>query len=486
MKKNILFILLIIIAIISCEKEVFVENEIKESFSYGKLLVECLPGKSLVFLNGKNTGFQTGDTIKFIEPGNYKLTLKQNLFNDTTLNVVIKPDLLTKEFVNFYLDPNNFGKIYCDANKQFATIYLNDNKTNLYTPALITRLFPGDHKIKISLVNHRSDSAKVKVEAGKTSYLYFNLEDTSKWVSYTISNSPLTSNHLSSIVVDKNNVKWIGTRDQGLFSFDDKKWNIYQKSNSQLIYDFINYLSVDDQNNLWIATTGGLMRKNGNQWIDYSSNLPSTYVTSIAHDKNGITWIGTSNGLVKFNGSSWIVFNTSNSTIPSNFITTVAVDNSNNIWIGTSSNGVGYFNGSTWQNYNMNNMKLPVNVGNSIKYVKVDINGIVWVAHVQNLIAGEQGGLTSFDGTSWKQVSLVGLPTQQVEYIYIDSNKNKWIATKNGFGYFLNDFSVKVFNTTNSPLTASQVVGLVIDKNFDLFVATYGGGMCKVKRYNYY
>ncbi len=485
MKKRILIYFVMTILFISCEKKVFVESEIKEEFSNGNLLIESLPGPASIYVDGKNSGYKTGDTIKFLSFGNYKITLKQKLFRDTTFNISIYENSISKILIDYYKNPGHFGKIYCGSNKNGAAIILDNKKMDLVTPATISMVFPGEHKVKYNLPEHRSDSVKVNVEGGKTIYVSIALEDTSKWVSYTLANSPISANHLSSIVVDKNNVKWIGTRDQGLCYFDGKKWYVFKKENSPLIFDFINYLSIDEQNNLWIATTGGLMKKSGNNWIDYTSNLPSSYVTSIAHDKIGNTWIGTSNGLVKYDGNTWKVLNTSNSNIPANFVTSISIDKSNNVWIGTSANGVGFYDGSTWKNFNMSNMKLQRNLGNGIRYVKVDNNGIVWVAHVQNLIAGELGGLTTYDGVNWTQVSLLGVPADQVETVYIDSKNQKYVGTKNGFGYFVNSFSLKYFNTSNSPLTASQVVGISLDQNEDLYVVTFGGGMCKIKKGNY-
>lgn len=484
MKKYIFFLLLLLI-VSSCKKEVFVETEIEEKFVYGDLLITSIPGPANIFIDNKNSGFQTGEIIKYLSPGSHKILLKQNLLKDTTFYVNVVANQLTEYNVNYYLNPGHFGKIYCSSNKNGAKIFLDNVNTNLVTPATISMVFPGEHKIKFTMENHRDDSVKIYVEGGKTIFASAVLEDTSKWVSYTLTNSPITSNHLSAIVVDKNNVKWIGTRDQGLLSFDGKKWNIFRKENSPLIYDFINDLSVDNNNNIWIATTGGLMKKSGSTWIDYTSNLPSTYVTSIAHDKNGNTWIGTQNGLVKFNGVSWQTINTLNSSIPSNFITSISIDNLDRIWIGTSANGIGLFNGTTWQNYTMSNMNIPKNLGNSIRKVKVDQDGTVWVAHVQNLIAGELGGFSYYNGRNWGPVSLYGIPDNQIETIYVDSKNLKWVGTKNGFGYFRYPNLVKSFNTTNSPLTASQVVGIHLDNNDDLYVITFGGGMCKVKKGNY-
>jgi len=478
-------IVTLIILLISCEKQVFVESEEKEILSYGKILIESIPGPAQVYIDGRNSGFTTLDTIKFISVGSHKITLRQNLFKDTTLIVSVDDKFTAKIIVDYFKNPGHFGKVYCNSSPTGALIYLDGKSTNLLTPNTLSYLFPGEHQLKFTKAEYRSDSIKVYAKGGTTVNALVSLEDTSKWVNYNINNSPITANHLSSIVVDKNNIKWIGTRDQGLCSFDGKNWKIFKKENSPLIYDFINFLAVDEKNNLWIATTGGLMMKNGNNWIDYSSHLPSTYVTSIAFDKAGNTWIGTMNGLVKFNGSTWQVYNINNSEIPGNFVTTISIGNDNKIWVGTSANGLAWFDGLTWKTYLISNMKIPRNLGNSIRYIKVDNDGIVWVAHLQNLIVGDLGGFTKFDGVSWTDIKLVGVPSDQIETIYVDSKNNKWVGTKNGLGKFLQTFSVTAYTTINSAIPASQIVGVAIDAYDDLFVATFGGGLGKGRNGKY-
>ena len=51
-----------------------------------------------------------------------------------------------------------------------------------------------------------------------------------QWIIYQTGNSGLPSNHISDIVIDSNNVKWIGT-DNGVAKFDDTTWTVYKPLN---------------------------------------------------------------------------------------------------------------------------------------------------------------------------------------------------------------------------------------------------------------
>ncbi|MCL6100787.1 MAG: PEGA domain-containing protein, partial [Bacteroidetes bacterium] len=400
LKKYILILVIpVIMFFISCEQKVYTGDTVQPSAANGKIILKTVPEGATVYLNDKNMGVKTPDSLVWLQPGDYDVTLKLRLFKDIKFRATILSDNKVNYYYNYYSDPSNFGSIQCTSKPTSANVFLNDSLTGFKTPAVINNLFPGDYKVKLTLPNCRADSAIVTVKGGTTKSVSFTLDDTTKWVSYKINNSPIASNFVSSVVTDKNNVKWIGTLDKGLCRFDGKNWQIFTKSNSPLIYNFINCLAIDRNDNLWIGTPGGLMVYNGSTWIDYSSNLPSVYVSTVAFDNSGNTWIGTQEGLVKFDGSSWQTFRTTNSGLGGNFVLSLAVDVQNKIWIGTNAFGISVFDGKNWQVYNMSNMKLSLNVGNGVNSIAVDNSGIVWAAHISNPTTGETGGTTVFDGT---------------------------------------------------------------------------------------
>lgn len=471
--------------LLSCEQKVYTGETIQPAESNGKIVLRTdLPGAE-IYLNGKNMGIKTPDSLVWLQPGSYSITLKLKLFKDVKLNGTLVLGDKINLYYSYYNDPSNFGAIKCFSTPASANIIFNDSATGLKTPATLSNLFPGDYKIKVTYPACRPDSATVTVQGGYTQIISFALEDTTQWINYKVTNSPITSNYISCVAVDKNNVKWIGTLDKGLLKFDGKKWTIFQKANSPIVYDFISCLAVDRNNNLWVGMPGGLMVYNGTTWIDYTANLPAIFVSSITFDNSGNTWIGTQNGLVKYNGSSWKVYQTSNSGLSGNFILSVAADSKGKIWIGTNSFGISVFDGTNWKVYNMANMSLTQNVGNAINDIAVDNIGNVWVAHVANIPAGESGGTTMFDGTKWNLITLNGIPTTLVEKIWVDQNNYKWICSKGGLGKFMQVGDLTTFTTTNSKLPANQVKDVVIDSNGDLWIGTFGGGLAKLKKGNF-
>ncbi len=471
--------------ITSCKREVYTGTVEPQNNQTAKIVVHTQPEGAYIFLNGKNMGIKTPDSLTWLGAGKYTLTLKLDLFPDIKLPVALGYGERSSIDYNYFNDPNNFGSISCKSNPSNADIIMNDSALGLRTPSVLNGLFPGQYKIKLNLAGCRSDSAVVTIAGGKTQNVNIFLDDTTKWVSYKITNSPIPSNYISCLAVDKKNVKWFGTLDKGFAGFDGKNWRTFSKNNSPLIYDFINCIVVDNSNILWIGTSGGLMSFDGTTWMNYTNHLPSTFVTSLIIDNTGVMWIGTQNGLVKYNGSAWTTITTDNSGIAANFVTSLAVDPTNRIWIGSNANGISMFDGKNWKVYNMSNMALGAKVGNSIQDVAVDKDGIVWVAHIQNTITGDLGGLTMFNGTAWSIVTINGLPTETTQSINVDGDNYKWIGTKGGMAKFKYPSNITLFNTVNSKIPASQVQAAAVDAVGDLWIGTFGGGAAKLKKGNF-
>jgi ligand-binding sensor domain-containing protein len=478
-------LVLISILVLSCDKEVFTGPPDDPIPQNGRVAIESNPTGAKIYLNGRNMGITTPDTLKWLKTGTYVVTLKLGLFNDSIFTVNATDGALTDLYIDYYLNPGHFGKIECKSTPPDADITLNDVATGYKTPHTFTSLFPGTYKVKLTYPECRDDSSIVTVRGGKTFTYNPVLDDTTTWVSYNVNNSPVRANYLSTVVIDKNNTKWIGFGDRGVARFSGKNWTFYTKDNSALPFDAINSITVDSKNNIWVGTTGGLAVFNGSSWVNYSSNLPGTYVTSVAFDNLDRAWIGTNEGLVRFDGSTWQVYRTNNSGIPGNFVLSIDIDNQNRVWLGTNAFGIGMFDGTTWKVYNMANMNLGVNLGNGINSITVDNTGIVWAAHISSPLQNEVGGLSRFDGTSWTRILVPGVQVNLTESIYVDENNFKWLGTKGGAARFTQPNNPLIFTSQNSKLPVNQVKDLVIDKNGDLWFATFGGGLAKLKKGNF-
>ena len=460
----------------SCVKDVSVTEPVNDIKGVSKIIITSKPAGALIYLEGKNMGIITPDSLPWLLPGNYELKLKLGLFPDHKAQITIKDSDKLFYFYDYTTDPVNLGSIKCSSSPSGANIILNDSLLKVKTPYTITGLLPGNYKVKFTYALHRADSTYTDVRGSKTNDIYFALEDTSVWVSYNIKNSPLTSNNITFIAVDKYNIKWIGTDDGGVFNFDGKNWTSTNFGN------YVSCIYPDKSGSVWVGTYGNVEQYTG-KWTDYARFFQSPNVSSITVDNSGVPWVGTDYGIYFFQESKWIgyVFSDETVKLTSPNITAVTVDLAGRIWICTD-RGISIYNNGTWKAFFISSLGLPQNVGNSIVDVKADNDGIVWVAHKENLSKDETGGLTKFDGQSWSVVELPGFPTNYIKRIYVDANNYKWICTINGIARFKNPDKLLIYNYSNSKIPGNVITGAEVDAAGDLWVATFGGGIGKLKK----
>ncbi len=153
------------------------------------------------------------------------------------------------------------------------------------------------------------------------------------------------NNSFRSILVDNNNIVWIGTINNGLIRFDGTNYTIFNNTNSPVPSNNIYDLELAPDGKLWVGTDFGLGKLDGTNWTVYrTSNSGLTYnlITAIAFE-GSTTWVGTLNSLMKFDGgSTWTKFDTVNSQIPGGVVDVILVDNLGNKWLGTRDFAVAY------------------------------------------------------------------------------------------------------------------------------------------------
>ncbi|HSW54735.1 MAG TPA: PEGA domain-containing protein, partial [Ignavibacteriaceae bacterium] len=296
-----------ILIIIGCDKEVSrspVESDPPEGFIY----INSVPYRFTIFLNDKNTGRLTPDSISYIEAGDYEITLKKKYFKDTSLVVTLAANEKLQISIDIASNPSMYGNLSLQTSPAGAEIIINDSATGKITPSTFSGLFPGEYIVKFKLLNHRGEEIIAVVQSSKTNNYDEELRDTSVWVDYQVFNSGISSNNLTAITIDQNNVKWIGSLDRGLIRFDELSFTNYEVANSSIPANKINCIAVDNQNRIWVGTDFGIGIFNGSSWITYNRNnsgLTSEFINTIKFDNTGSAWIGTTSNLVKFDGSSW-------------------------------------------------------------------------------------------------------------------------------------------------------------------------------------
>ncbi len=78
--------------------------------------------------------------------------------------------------------------------------------------------------------------------------------DGENWTTYDIHNSPLTSNTIFDIAIDKDDNLWLCTCLGGLVKYDRKNnWTVYNQMNSGIAFNSLTTLVMDSYGNKWIA-----------------------------------------------------------------------------------------------------------------------------------------------------------------------------------------------------------------------------------------
>ncbi|MFN3194649.1 MAG: T9SS type A sorting domain-containing protein [Chlorobiota bacterium] len=115
------------------------------------------------------------------------------------------------------------------------------------------------------------------------------------WEVYNTENTVLTSTTFSEIVVDDNNVTWIGTGD-GLAKLENGELSLYNSSNSILPTQQVTDLFLDKSNLIWILYGDRIYRgRNGNFEL-YKSDLGGK---TIAVDDFGFLYLGINTRVIR-------------------------------------------------------------------------------------------------------------------------------------------------------------------------------------------
>jgi PEGA domain len=133
----------------------------------GNVYIESNPNGAQIFLDGMNTAKITPDTLKEIATGLHKITLKENNYIDTVINVVIQNNKTISESIK--LTPKiTTGNIYLSSNPAGAQVFLDSINTGKTTPDTLKNISPGNHKITLKKNNYVDTSVTIAVNVNQT------------------------------------------------------------------------------------------------------------------------------------------------------------------------------------------------------------------------------------------------------------------------------------------------------------------------------
>jgi len=155
---------------------------------------------------------------------------------------------------------------------------------------------------------------------------------------FTLSNSPIPSAEIRSILFEDNDTSkvWMAASG-GVVFFDGINWTLYSPANGFPVSSTEDII-IDHQGIKWVAA-GVLIKWIDSGYVVYTTSnsiLPEETAYKLAVDENDVVWVALSyGGLIRIEGENWNLFDMQNSPIPSDFVFSLAIDKHNNKWIAT-------------------------------------------------------------------------------------------------------------------------------------------------------
>lgn len=451
----------------TCNKEISVTPPDTPPPS-GFVYINSNPEGFHIYLDNKERRRITPDSLTWLSTGTYVITLKKNLFKDSTFIISASEKEKHSVFIDFTQNPYMRGNINCVSSPSNAEVFINDSSTGLFTPAILS-IMPGNYYVKYRLKYHRDDSVLTTVSSGKTSLAKFTMVDTTLWQDFNPPNAVVPTNNFTCVAVDKNDLVWVGSLSGGYFSFNGDTWKSYYNSLGPLI----NCIAVDANNIKYIGTYRGMIViYNESSTVEYgftSSGFPDFHINAIAPDNNGNCYVGTNKSITKF--PSWAdftpVFFDIRIALP---ITSLVVDKNNNVWAGIKDSCVAKsLSQKLWVSYTSFSSGL---INNNVLALALSSSGEIWAGFDNNSVFGN--GLSYFDGTNWNKVFPIP-PASRTNTIFIDKDDIKWIGTSQGLVKFSSPSGATTFNYDNTGLNITNVTGISQDSHGNIWIATSAG-----------
>lgn len=344
------------------------------------------------------------------------------------------------------------------------------NNQNVSYAVAILLIFK-ESKLVVDYINEKSIIPKPSVNSNTTNIPDIIKEKKTKsiWKHWDINNSIIPANLSRNVAMDSNGVIWYCT-DNGIVRIVNDHWQVYNGMNVPVLsgknnLTWTTVLAIDKSNNVWAKSFDYIVKYDGKQWIKYdATNSPLKFVQKICVDKTGIIWFCTFKGLIKYDGKNWTQFSVANSKIASDNVKETYLDSNGVLWIATDK-GINKVKNGNWSLYNTHNSNIP---DNDVTSIKGDSRGNIWAG----IGTRDKNFLIKIDSTG----IITAFATGVIWNITIDDNANKvWLAT-NGKGLVSFDGKeFKYFDKTNSILSSNTVSDILIDKNGDKWISTFGG-----------
>jgi signal transduction histidine kinase/ligand-binding sensor domain-containing protein len=199
-----------------------------------------------------------------------------------------------------------------------------------------------------------------------------------------------------SVLVDRQQHVWAGTRGEGLFRFTSGKFQPVMEAGKIGLQIFALFQGRDGK--VWIGGENGLGSFGAQGWNYYSpaDGLPPNAIRALAEDAAGNLWIGTDGGgLFTLREEKISVANA-----PVKDISYLLVDREGVLWAGTSAHGLARFQNGSWTGFTEDDGLI-----NDIGYLIEDDLGDLWIGSYEGLLRVGKKSLQDFAADRSRKIS---------------------------------------------------------------------------------
>lgn len=295
-----------------------------------------------------------------------------------------------------------------------------------------------------------------------------------QFTKYTISNSSLLSNNITSIEVMQNGDVWMG-HDVGINVLSNGLWSSFNSFNSSIPNDMVNDIERVSDTNIWIATDEGIANYNGAEWISYSNantnNFPTGRILKLVEVSGNVYFVVEGVGLFKMSSGEIFPINNVNSTVAGSNILDLEEGMQNELLV-LEPNSLSKLANSTWSNYNA-----TTNEGFNLNLQGISVN--------QNngdiFITAASGKMIKYSSDLFTIISVQGLGSNSViqDVFYESVNLQYFVATNEGLlvgSISGNQFTtVNQFQPSNSTIPSIFLSEIVSNSLNSFWLASSGG-----------
>lgn len=276
----------------------------------------------------------------------------------------------------------------------------------------------------------------------------------------------------------------IGTANKGLFIYDIKKQSLLPINerihNINITSQYITSCLIDKIGNLWIGSfdKGYFIVKQNSIYFNQDKTLNEAFygifVTSIVEDGN-ILWIGTYNfGLARYNRRTkeLVYYNKTNSSLfnltNTNFVQNLFLDTKGHLWVGTDSH-------LSLCHFNNGKLEIIKTYNTKVACITEDYLGQIWIGTPSN-------GIIKIKNIYSDPLTIKNNEIVNVTKI-IPFDKDNMILSSFGIGIFILNIRTNHIYKSDIPEEpynlSKNVIELYLDKDSILWLGTYGCGLAK-------